>query len=252
MVKFNFYTVIIGTELLNGRRADSHFNFVNQELLKRDWEHKGSFLIDDDPALIERIYNLIKDDPTSVLFSFGGIGATPDDKTREVSGRVFTNESLKIHQEALEKIEKRFKEIFKEEAASRLEISGRAMAELPVGAEIVENPYNQIPGYSLEGRFFFLPGFPEMAHPMVVNILDEHFLKGNKKFRKTITVYAGEGCLIDIMREIPENIETSSLPSVEGKTVFSLSSYSEDELIKWFEFSKKKLEEKNIEIGVGK
>ena len=70
----NFYSVIIGTELLNGRRQDAHFSFLNKELLKRGWEHKGSFVINDEPPFMEDIFSLIKKDPKSVMFSFGGIG----------------------------------------------------------------------------------------------------------------------------------------------------------------------------------
>ena len=59
MNKINFYSVIIGTELLNGRRKDAHFSFLNQQLLERGWEHKASFVIEDDPELMLNIFNLI-------------------------------------------------------------------------------------------------------------------------------------------------------------------------------------------------
>lgn len=90
--KPNFYSVIIGTELLNGRRKDAHFAFLNQQLLSRGWEQKASFVINDDTNLMENIFNLIKLDPNSVMFCFGGIGATPDDYTRVVAGKVFVME----------------------------------------------------------------------------------------------------------------------------------------------------------------
>ena len=71
--RVNFYSVIIGTELLNGRRKDVHFAFLNQELLKRGWEHKASFVIEDDKELMLKIFNLIKSDEHSVMFCFGEI-----------------------------------------------------------------------------------------------------------------------------------------------------------------------------------
>lgn len=64
----NFYSVIIGTELLNGRRKDAHFTFLNEELLKRGWTHKASFVIEDDINLMKNTFNLIKDDKNSVMF----------------------------------------------------------------------------------------------------------------------------------------------------------------------------------------
>ena len=88
--KVNFYSVIIGTELLNGRRVDAHFPFLNEQLLKRGWEHKASFVIEDDPKLMFDIFNLIKADENSVMFCFGGIGATPDDYTRQTAAKAFT------------------------------------------------------------------------------------------------------------------------------------------------------------------
>ena len=66
----NFYSVIIGTELLNGRRQDAHFSFLNKELLKRGWEQKASFVIKDEPPFIEDIFRLIKKDPDAVMFCF--------------------------------------------------------------------------------------------------------------------------------------------------------------------------------------
>ena len=79
--KPNFYSVIIGTELLNGRRNDAHFSFINTELIKRGWEQKANFVIEDKPSFIEDVFSLIYKDKNSVLFCFGGIGSTPDDYT---------------------------------------------------------------------------------------------------------------------------------------------------------------------------
>ena len=41
------------------------------------------------------------------------------------------------------------------------------MGFFPEGAAIIPNAYNRIPGFSLEGRVHFLPGFPVMAWPMM-------------------------------------------------------------------------------------
>ncbi|MEJ5168801.1 MAG: molybdopterin-binding protein, partial [Arcobacteraceae bacterium] len=108
MKKPNFYTVIIGTELLNGRRKDAHFDFVNSELLKRGFEHKASFVIKDEPKFIEDIFKLVKADVQSVMFCFGGIGATPDDYTRIAAGNVFRNGNMEINTGAKELIYERF------------------------------------------------------------------------------------------------------------------------------------------------
>ena len=69
----HFYSVIIGTELLNGRRVDKHFAFINQELQDRGLLHVGSFVIEDSPALIQNCFTMILQDPKSVMFCFGGL-----------------------------------------------------------------------------------------------------------------------------------------------------------------------------------
>jgi len=61
----NFYSVIIGTELLNGRRKDKHFEFVSSELLKRGWSLKANFVLKDDPEFLEDVFRLIKSDKNS-------------------------------------------------------------------------------------------------------------------------------------------------------------------------------------------
>ena len=48
------FTVIIGTEILNGRREDSHFKFLRNKLLERGYELNGSFIIKDNPKLMQK------------------------------------------------------------------------------------------------------------------------------------------------------------------------------------------------------
>ena len=101
----NFYAVIIGTEILNGRREDAHFEFVKKELQKYGHELFSSFVIKDDATLMTKVYEMIKEDKDAVIFSFGGIGSTPDDLTREIASKVFTNAELVPHEQFLEDIE---------------------------------------------------------------------------------------------------------------------------------------------------
>lgn len=231
MKKFNFYSVIIGSELLNGRRKDAHFSFLNQELLKRGWEQKASFTIDDDPSFMYEIFKLIKSDKSSVMFCFGGIGATPDDYTRQTAARAFTNYAMEFHQEAKQLILNKFKE---DSYPHRIN-----MAYLPKKAKLLKNVINDIPGFYLEDRFFFTPGFPSMAKAMVIEALDKYFPKTKKKYRKTISINSGENDLIDVMRLIPRDLELSSLPKILGeekKVVISLAGEEKDKIDKYFQY----------------
>ena len=226
----NFYSVIIGTELLNGRRKDAHFSFLNNELLKRGWEQKGSFVIKDEPPFMEDIYNLIKNDPDSVMFSFGGIGATPDDYTRQCAANVFTNKEMEVNEGAKKAILEKFGE---DAYPHRIN-----MASLPLNASLLKNVITNVPGFYLENRFFFTPGFPSMSQHMIVEALDKLYPQNSKtKYRLTLSAFCSENELVDTMKKIPPHIDMSSLPQINGDkrtTIISIASYSKSETRDYF------------------
>lgn len=224
----NFYTVIIGTELLNGRREDMHFPFVNAELLKRGWEQKASFVINDNPAFMADVFELVKKDEESVMFCFGGIGATPDDYTRQVAAKVFTEGVLEIHPQGREILQEKFEDQLTER---RLEL-----VNFPRGAGLLTNVVNRVPGFYLEERFFFVPGFPQMAGPMILEVLERFYPKGEAKYRKSILIGTSEGHLLELMDAIPPSVEFSSLPSIHDdkrEVELSFASRNPDEVEEW-------------------
>ena len=228
--KVNFYSVIIGTELLNGRRSDAHFSFLNTQLLQRGWEQKASFVIEDDPKLMFDIFTLIKSDPNSVMFCFGGIGSTPDDYTRQTAARAFTDYKMEFHEEAKQRILNQFKE---EAYPHRVN-----MAYLPINAELLTNVVNNVAGFYLEDRFFFTPGFPSMSQAMVVEALDKLYPKSQEKYKRVLTATASENDLIDTMKKMPEHLDFASLPKIIGqdrKVVISLAGYDKDEVDRYFQ-----------------
>ncbi|MDZ7820076.1 MAG: molybdopterin-binding protein [Aliarcobacter sp.] len=228
--KPNFYSVIIGTELLNGRRKDAHFSFLNQQLLSRGWEHKASFVIADDPKLMLNIFNLIKSDPNSVMFCFGGIGATPDDYTRQTAARAFTDYKMEFHEEAKNRILNQFGT---EAYPHRIN-----MAYLPINAKLLKNVVNNVAGFYLEDRFFFTPGFPSMSQAMVIEALDKLYPKSIEKYKRVLTANTSENDLIDTMKKMPEHLDFASLPKILGdrrKVVISLAGYDKDEVDKYFQ-----------------
>jgi len=228
--KINFYSVIIGTELLNGRRKDAHFSFLNNELLKRGWEHKASFVIEDDPSLMDSIFNLIKADKNSVMFCFGGIGSTPDDYTRVAAAKAFTNYKMEFHDEAKELILNQFKE---EAYPHRIH-----MSYLPINAKLLKNVVNNVPGFYLENRFFFTPGFPSMSQSMVLEALDKYYPITRPKYRVVLTASCSENDLIDIMLKVSKDLDLSVLPRFKDnkrKAVISLSGFDKNLVDKNFE-----------------
>jgi molybdopterin-biosynthesis enzyme MoeA-like protein len=167
-------------------------------------------IIGDDPALIvESLRQTMASD--DVVFCFGGIGATPDDHARSCAAQS-AGVALQLHPEAIKEIEARFGA-----AAYPQRIR---LAELPVGSAIIPNPYSRVPGFSLQ-RHHFLPGFSEMAWPMMAWVLDQHYqhlqhLRPPVEY--SMTVWAREGELLPLMEEFAQrypDCRLSSLPNIE-------------------------------------
>lgn len=206
----NFGAIIIGDEILSGKRQDGHFRHTVETLAKRGLELKWCRIIGDDPVLIiETLRQTYAGG--DIVFCFGGIGNTPDDHTRQCAARA-ADAALVRHPEAVAEIEARFGA---EAYPHRI-----SMAEMPQGSRIIPNPYNRIPGVSFR-QHHFLPGFPQMAWPMMEWVLDTHYPQLRKQAPDTeaiITVYDTlENSLIDLMNEFvrryPE-VRFSSLPHI--------------------------------------
>ncbi len=237
----HFYAVIIGTEILNGRRSDKHFVFVRDALLSRGHVLYASLTIKDDPALIRTVFETVRADPLGVMFSFGGIGSTPDDLTRQIASDVFGDGGLYPHAQFCADIVERFGE---EAYPHRIH-----MADLPRGASLLRNIVNNMSGFYLGDRYFFMPGFPEMSHPMVEEALGRFYPQAQTLYRRTLIAQTSENSLIDVMHALPSSIDFSSLPMLrEGKASveISVASSSEAETASAFALFTDELETRNI------
>lgn len=237
----NFYAVIIGTEILNDRREDKHFDFLKKELSKYGHELFASFIIKDDKKLMKNIYEIVKKDEKSVMFSFGGIGATPDDLTREIAADVFTSKPLQTNE--------KFKQDILDRFGDKAYPNRIHMADIPSGSDLIFNPVNNMSAFSLNDRFFFVPGFPSMAHPMLESVIGEKFNVSRKKYRYTFLADTSEDSLIVLMKQLPVEIELSSLPMFkDGKPLveLSLSGYDDDLIKKYYDLFIDDLKNKKI------
>jgi molybdopterin-biosynthesis enzyme MoeA-like protein len=209
-----FGALIIGDELLVGKRADKHLPFLIGALAQRGLRLAWAHYLGDEPV---RITAALRASFASrdVVFSFGGIGATPDDHTRQCAAAAL-DVALKLHAEAEREIRGRFPG--QEATPQRL-----AMGEFPAGAAIIPNPVNRIPGFSLR-EHHFVPGFPQMAWPMVEWVLDTRYrdrFDSQKWADDSILVFeAGESQLIPAMQSVEAafpGIKAFSLPSMGPK-----------------------------------
>ncbi len=205
----HIYAVIIGTEILNRRRSDKHFEKLSTALAEKGFSLFASFVIKDDAELISNIYNIVKNDPEAIMFSFGGIGSTPDDLTRQLAANTFSDGKLYRHA----KFEQDILDRLGEERAYPHPIK---MSDLPKDAGLLFNPVNNMSGFYLQDRYFFMPGFPEMAHPMIDNIVAEFLPEAVTLFSKGFIAECGEGRLTQFMVDLPDGLELSSLPMINS------------------------------------
>lgn len=217
-----FGLIVIGDEILSGRRQDKHLSKLIELLNERGLSLSWAKYVADDP---EQITATLKDSFASgdVVFSTGGIGATPDDHTRQCAALALGTKT-QLHATAQELIAGRIR-IMAEGDPMRADLSTAEnqhrfkMGEFPIGSDIIPNPYNQIPGFSIR-EHYFVPGFPVMAAPMMAWCLDTHyqnlFHRENWAEQSFIVPKGIESVLTPLM----ERIEASYL----GVKVFSLPS----------------------------
>jgi molybdopterin-biosynthesis enzyme MoeA-like protein len=224
-----FGLIIIGDEILSGKRADKHLPKVIELLGARGLQLGWADYVGDSPARItatlQRAFA-----SGDVVFSCGGIGATPDDHTRQCAARAL-GVDLALHPRAEALIRERMQDVAREQGTvyepDRADNIHRLnMGVFPVGADIVPNPYNKIPGFSCTGpgggAVHFVPGFPVMAWPMIEWVLDQHYAdRFNRDAwqEKSIIVFGSmEATLTPLMEAIEQQhpgIKVFSLPSVD-------------------------------------
>ena len=201
--------IIIGDELLSGKRQDKHLAALVRILAARGQRLAGVEYLGDDPVRLTATFRRALASG-EVVFSFGGIGATPDDYTRQCVAEA-AGVPLAIHPEGQAIVEGRFGA---EAYPHRIN-----MVNLPAGSRLVPNPVNQMPGFSF-GHLHCVPGFPSMAWPMVEWVLDtlypELVVREPDTEEGFIALKAREGDLIDLMQATVARypaLRFSSLPS---------------------------------------
>lgn len=222
-----FGLLVIGDEILSGKRVDKHLPKVIELLKSRGLQLDYAEYLGDSP---QRITDSLRRAFASgdVVFSTGGIGATPDDHTRQSAARALGVE-LALHPEAKLLIEERMQDVARQnntvyDPAAPDNKHRLNMGVFPVGARLIPNPYNKIPGFSV-ADVHFVPGFPVMAWPMVEWVLDQRyahlFAQRSWQEQSVIVFGAMEAALTPLMEQIELNhqsIKVFSLPSVDHPT----------------------------------
>jgi len=219
-----FRLIIVGDEILSGKRADKHLAKVIELLKARGLQLDSAEYVGDDPDRITAV--LVRAFASGdVVFSTGGIGATPDDHTRHCAARAL-GVPLAQHPDAKTLIEQRMQEMAREQGKvydpqAPDNLHRLNMGVFPVGASLIPNPYNKIPGFSV-GQVHFVPGFPVMAWPMIEWVLDTcypHWFQAQAWLERSVIVFgAMESTLTPLMEQLEADfpgIKVFSLPSVD-------------------------------------
>ncbi len=236
----NFGIYIIGDEILSGKRQDAHLSKVIALLSARSLQLSWANYLGDNP---EQITSSLKASMArgDIVFSFGGIGATPDDYTRHCAADA-AGVPIERHAGAVAEIEAQYGE-----GAYPKRV---LMTDFPKGCELIPNPVNRVAGFSIN-QHYFVPGFPQMAHPMVEWVLDTHYshlFHQTEYLEESIIIKDGiESQLIDLMNEMlqkyPE-IKVFSLPKLKPNRLVELGAKGAPEQVK--------LAMQDLKMGVSK
>ena len=221
--------IIIGDEILSGKRVDKHLPKFIELLSQRGLQLAWAEYVGDSP---ERITAVLARAFASgdVVVSCGGIGATPDDHTRQCAAQAL-GKPLVLHPEAKALILERIQDVAKEQGVPydperEDNVHRLNMGTFPEGATIISNPYNKIPGFTCQGQghglVHFVPGFPVMAWPMMQAKLDAYCqtwgVAPKRIERSVIVLGAMEATLTPLMETIESThpgVKVFSLPSVD-------------------------------------
>ncbi|WP_374336787.1 competence/damage-inducible protein A [Leeia sp.] len=198
---------IIGDEILSGRRQDKHLTALIDILSERGLQLGWCQYLGDDREQQAAAYarSLQTDD---IVFSFGGIGATPDDQSRQAFA-LAAGVPLLQHPEGIRELEAQFGA---EAWPNRVR-----MVEFPQGARLIPNPVNRVPGFSWQ-HHHFVPGFPNMAWPMVRWVLAQVYpdLHAPRQQTRSFLCHdARESVLLPLMEQFVAHypaLRLSSLP----------------------------------------
>ena len=224
-----FGLIIVGDEILSGKRADKHLAKVIELLAARGLALSyADYVGDDRPRITAALQRAFAS--SDIVFSCGGIGATPDDHTRQCAAAALQR-PLVLHPEAKRLITERMQDVAREHGEAfdpdRADNLHRLnMGVFPEGARIIPNPYNKIPGFSCDGpgggMVHFVPGFPVMAWPMVDWALQHYcarWFNQQPQMERSVVLYgAMEAALTPLMERVEAGhpgIKVFSLPSVD-------------------------------------
>jgi molybdenum cofactor synthesis domain-containing protein len=152
--------LVIGDEILSGRTKDKNIGYIAEYLANIGIDLKEVRIVADVEEEIVAAVNALRDRYTYV-FTTGGIGPTHDDITADSVAKAF-GVGIDVDARAVAKLRERFKPEDLNEARLR-------MARIPHGADLVDNPISQAPGFRI-GNVIVMAGVPAIMQAMLDNV----------------------------------------------------------------------------------
>ena len=183
--------LIIGNEVLSGRTQDANLHYVALGLNEVGVRLKEVRVVADDEAAIIAAVNQLRA-AYAYVFTTGGIGPTHDDITSECIAKAFGVPLLRDPR-AVERLLRQIKPENLNEARLR-------MANIPEGAELIDNPVSHAPGFRLD-NVFVMAGVPKIMQAMFDGI--RHSLTGGARMlSKSVTIFTGEGTIATALGDL--------------------------------------------------
>ena len=222
-IKFDFYTrgvmnirnaaiFTIGNEVICGDIANTNGSWIARQLATLGIEvHLLITLRDDVDVIAEFLSQYAKQ--YEIVFITGGLGGTPDDITREAVAAAF---GVKQHvvPDLAEQLRLRFE-------PHGLGSYAANWANLPDGADPLENPLGGAPGFVLQ-NVYVMPGLPAEMEAMF-ELIKSRF-RGTPIGEWRRIYQTGEGQIVDVLEYVTrvyKDVSVGSYPrfSAKGPTV---------------------------------
>ena len=197
--------LIIGNEILSGRTQDSNLSTLAVKLNDigiRVMECR--VVADQEASIIEAVTALRRQ--YDYVFTSGGIGPTHDDITAACLAKAF-NTTLERNPDAVSRLAAHYGD------PAELTDARLKMAQIPVGASLIDNPVSAAPGFVLE-NVYVMAGVPKIFAAMVDGVLP-NLRGGAPMLSKTVTSDLPESRIAAVLAEVEgrfEGVEIGSYP----------------------------------------
>jgi molybdenum cofactor synthesis domain-containing protein len=194
--------LIIGDEILSGRTQDTNLRDIARYLGTFGVDVAEARVVGDVHEEIVATLNALRERYDYVITT-GGIGPTHDDITADAVAAAFNTE-LYEHPDILAMMEARW--------GDQLNAARRRMARVPVGGELVNNPVQGPPGFTI-GNVFVLAGVPQIMRGMLEDV-GPRLRTGAVTVSRTVRVEGtGEGAIAAPLEAVAKSHPAMSLGS---------------------------------------